>query len=114
MTIYQRLHAADGTRLAQAYESIVHGERGSYLEILRGNIIWERFHVPAGQEWRLNDPEWKDKVYYIEHRTRGPSNVKLYVQVKTVSYADYKVGRCYISIDDVVEKDAILAHEAKS
>ena len=44
-------------------------------------------------------------MYYTEYRSNGESNVKLYVQKKTVSYADYKIGMCYISLDDIMEED---------
>lgn len=113
MTIHHHLTAHDGTSLTRGYERVVHGERGSYLEIFNHYIVWDLFHVPESQKWRVDDPEWKDKVYYIEHRSNGRSNVKLYVQKKTVNYADYKVGMCYISLDDIKEQDKtrVLARE---
>jgi len=49
--------------------------------------------IPKNQLYRLSDP----KVYYIEFRTNDDSNVKVYYQMRTVAYADYKIGSFYIS-----------------
>jgi hypothetical protein len=54
----------------------------------------------------FNDPH----VCYAEYRSHDKSDVKVYWQKKTVGYADYRVGRYYISPFDLVdgeEKDLI-------
>lgn len=101
---YTRLHAHDGTPLAQGYVRIVHGGRGDYVEIDHAAVLWDNFHIPADQAWRFKDPNWIDKVYYVEYRSKGRSNVKLYDQKRLVGYADYKIGMCYIDPADIVEE----------
>jgi hypothetical protein len=55
--------------------------------------------VPAEELYRFNDPH----VYYAEYRSHDQCNVKVYWQKKTVDYADYRVGRYYISPFDLVD-----------
>jgi hypothetical protein len=72
------------------------GGRGPYIEFLPGHLIWDSLHVPDEEKYRTKHP-WKDKVFYVEWRTKDQSNVKVYDQKKIVNYADYKVGLFYIS-----------------
>ena len=97
------LHATDKTLLASGYIRVVHGGRGDYIEISRHQVAWKNFSIPPDQKWRVYDPNWTDKIYYVEYRSNGSSYVKLYEQKKTVKYADYKVGMFYISPADVLE-----------
>jgi hypothetical protein len=57
--------------------------------------------VPAEELYRFNDPH----VYYGEYRSHDKSDVKVYWQKKTVDYADYRVGRYYISPFDLVDEE---------
>jgi hypothetical protein len=57
---------------------------------------------PQYSELRFNDPH----VYYAEYRSHDKSDVKVYWQKKTVDYADYRVGRYYISPFDLVDGEA--------
>ena len=82
----------DGYILAIGYQRVVVGERGPYVEFSDRHIVAEQFFVPQDLQWKLEDPH----VYYIELRSVH-SNVKLYLQVNRVSYADYEVGKYYIS-----------------
>ena len=64
--------------------------------------------MPDEEKYRLEHP-WKDKVFYVEWRTKDESNVKVYDQKRTVEYADYKVGLFYISpFDLLVEGEAVI------
>ena len=51
--------------------------------------------MPAEEKYRTEHP-WKERVFYVEWRTKDQSNVKVYDQKRTVDYADYKVGLFYI------------------
>ena len=51
--------------------------------------------------WRLDN----EKVYYWEFRSMDVSNVMIYFQMKTVNYADYKIGFFYVDPEDVVLKE---------
>ena len=75
-----------GIKLAQGYKRIVVGDRGPYVEF------------PL--EWF--DPcviraTFTQHFYYIELRSSPPDNVKIYVQLERVGYADYVPGMCYVS-----------------
>jgi hypothetical protein len=88
--------------MADGYERIVIGQRGPYVELTEEQIVAckSRLFVPDKQQWRLS-PSWINKIYYIEYR-HDPTQIMVYFQKKTVSYADYKVGMYYISPWDLV------------
>lgn len=90
-----------GLLLATNYERLVIGGRGKYIEFSREQIIWNNFHIPENQKYRF-DNSWKNRVYYYEYRSNDKDNVKLYDQLKIVSYADYKIGKLYISPNDLI------------
>jgi hypothetical protein len=95
-----RLFTRSGTLVADGYLRVVIGGRGPYIEF---QTVWQsHMRVPAEELYRFNDPH----VYYGEHRSHDKSDVKVYWQKKTVDYADYRVGRYYISPFDLVDGEA--------
>ena len=77
-------------------------------ECLPCHLIWDSLQMPGEEKYRLEHP-WKDKVFYVEWRTKDQSNVKVYDQKRTVDYADYKVGLFYISPFDLfVEGEPVI------
>lgn len=82
----------NGYRLAQGYNRVVFGGRGAYVEFQPRHIFHTNIHIPENQLFRLSDP----RIYYIEFRSGDESNVKVYYQMRTVAYADYKIGMFYI------------------
>lgn len=96
-----RVFTKSGLQIAHDYERIVHGKRGDYIEISNEQMIGLNIYVPKDQEWRL----YNEKVYYVEFRTGDVSNVKIYHQMRTVKYADYKEGFFYLDPEDVVLKE---------
>lgn len=85
------------TVIARKYERVVIGQRGPYVEFTPNQILCDKLFIPKNQLYRLSDP----KIYYIEFRTNDESNVKVYYQMRTVAYADYKIGYFYISPSDL-------------
>lgn len=83
--------------VATRYTRVVIGSRGPYIEFNTDSINMSNFHVPPDQLWRFTS----STAYYIEYRSIK-DNVKLYIQLRTVNYADYKVGMCYISPFDLI------------
>lgn len=81
-----------GYRLAQGYNRVVFGGRGAYVEFQPRHIFHSNIHIPETQLFRLSDP----RIYYIEFRSCDEDNVKVYYQMRTVAYADYKIGMFYI------------------
>lgn len=85
--------SSSGLRLATGYNRIVFGARGPYIEFEPSHIIHTNIHIPESQLFRLSDP----RIYYIEFRSCDGSLVKVYYQMRTVAYADYKIGMFYMS-----------------
>lgn len=84
-------------KVSDGYKRIVIGGRGPYVEFTDDQIIFKSFHIPRNQLYRLTDK----RVYYVEMRSVDENNVKLYYQLQTVAYADYKIGMLYISPFDL-------------
>lgn len=98
------LYVKDSGKLniSNAYERVVIGQRGPYVEFTKKQISEKGLYIPTKQLYRLSDP----KVYYIEFRTIQ-GNAKVYYQMRTVAYADYKIEHFYISPDDLEMEDGI-------
>jgi len=103
-----RFETGTGLHVANGYVRVVIGGRGPYIEFLPGHLNWDSLQIPDEEKYRLEHP-WKDKVFYVEWRTKDQSNVKVYDQKRTVDYADYKVGLFYISPFDLfVEGEVVI------
>jgi len=87
-----------GLRVATGYTRIVIGGRGPYIEFSEHMMNIPAMEIPVEQEYRLTDK----RVYYIEYRTLDIEHVKVYLQVREVAYADYKIGMYYISPFDLM------------
>lgn len=96
-----KFYSQGGLYLAFGYLRVVIGKRGPYVEFSRNQIMWENFIVPEHEKYRLTN----SVVYYDEYRSKDPAFVKLYLQKRTVAYADYKVGLCYISPFDLLRDE---------
>lgn len=84
-------------KVSKGYSRIVIGDRGPYVEFTEDQIDLKAFYVPKDQLYRFTDK----RVYYIEMRSIDSSFTKLYYQLQTVAYADYKIGLFYISPYDL-------------
>ena len=88
------LYFLDGAQFSNGYERVVHGGRGKYVELTKDQILVNfksKFNVKVPEEININESFF---YYWLvpEGRTE-----KIYWQIKTVSYADYKIGFYYIS-----------------
>lgn len=90
-----KIYSKAGTLISVGYKRIVIGDYGAFVEIDRA--IKENMQVKPGQEYRVNDPKYKDKVKYHWLTVKDDSDIKIYHQVKTVAYADYLPGMYYVS-----------------
>lgn len=90
-----------GTLIAEAFNRVVHGDRGDYIEFTPDQIIKKEIYIPTEQEWRLK-PEWQYRVFYYEYRSCDASSVMVYFQRKYVGYADYQIGFYYIAPADLI------------
>ena len=87
----------NGTVLCDSYDRIVVGDYGAFIEFSKPGA---EFVCTPGQEFRMYDDRYKNKVKYDWLTIKG-MNIKIYHQKRTVKYADYKVGKYYVSVHDV-------------
>lgn len=82
-----------GTVLLQEYDRIVVGDYGAFIEFTRpaSPLIVEK-----GQSYR-QQPRYKNNVKYDWLTLQDDSHIKVYHQKRTVKYADYLVGKYYVS-----------------
>ena len=84
-------------KLADKYDRLVVGQYGAFLEIDDADINKDVLCIKKGQEYRVNDSQYRDHIKYEWYTTKDQTNCKLYHQIREVSYADYKPGKWYIS-----------------
>lgn len=90
----------NGTKIAERYERVVIGDYGAYVEFAADDINVPMI-VPYNQQWRLDsDYVAKHKLSIKYHHYEIVNGIKVYHQVATVKYADYKPGYYYISVLD--------------
>jgi len=89
-----------GMIIARSHTRVVSSDRGSYVEMEEEAILEHNLHIPNREKWRTQ-LQWEDKIYYIEYRSNCKTNAKVYYQTKRVNYADYKIGKWYVSLEDV-------------
>ena len=87
-----------GLHLATGYTRVVIGGRGPYVEFRQNQIVWNSFNIPDSEAYRIDD----QRAFYVEYRSKCEAFVKLYAQKRTVAYADYLIGYCYISPFDLM------------
>jgi len=75
-------------------ERIVFGAHGPYIEFDLEDSEVDSLEIPADQKWRLSE-EYKVKYIYFVPKGREE---KIYYQIDTVSYADYKKEKFYIDL----------------
>lgn len=84
--------------ISHSFERIVIGDYGAFIEFSEAQSNSSIFYVPSNQKFRLS------KGFYGKYIWLSTDGInKIYKQIKTVSYADYKVGRYYISPYDIVQ-----------
>ena len=93
------LYTKSKLKIASGYRRIVIviGERGPYIEFEKKHLEFNNFIIPEAKKYKLTSKN----CYYIEYRSYDSAFVKLYFQKRSVNYADYKVGKYYISPFDV-------------
>lgn len=102
--ISQMLYADNGMLLTCGYTRIVVGDYGAYIEFTKNQSNDSTFMVKPGEEYRINDPRYSENVKYHWY-TLPNSDVKIYKQIRTVSYADYRPDLYYVSVHEVFEEE---------
>ena len=87
----ENIYLKNGTLFATEYNRIVHGGRGDYVEFEKEHI------VPELKSLFNNEPNADLDIYYYWLYPVTDRRTKVYLQKKTVKYADYKIGKYYVS-----------------
>ena len=100
------LFTLKGTILCPGYDRIVVGDYGAFIEYSE-TCPSAPYIIAPGQEYRVNDPRYSNTVKYVWLTAKDDSGVKIYKQNRGVSYADYKPGKYYVSVHEVLVMDQI-------
>lgn len=98
------LYTKNGTLLSNGYKRIVIGDYGAFIEIEESQMNLDILQIKKGQEYRVSDKNYCDIVKYNWLTIDDSSNIKVYLQKKKVSYADYLIGMYYVSPHEVEVK----------
>lgn len=90
------IYTNTGVLICSGYHRIVIGDYGAFIEFLPEQANRDDYIIKEGQEYRVNNPRYMYNVKY-NWLTIKDTALKIYEQKKTVTYADYKAGRYYIS-----------------
>lgn len=96
------LYSLNGSLICNGYDRIVIGDYGAYIEFSSEQANKDLFIIAPGQEYRL-EPRYSN-VKYIWLTIDDGSQIKIYYQKNTVSYADYKPQYYYVSVYEVYPK----------
>lgn len=86
------VYLLDGTLFASGFNRVVHGGRGDYVEFEKEHIL-----LPLYSKFGNNIETDNLDIYYWWLIPEGHPDTKVYLQKKTVKYADYKIGKYYVS-----------------
>jgi len=89
-----RVHAKSGSVVAKDYTRVVVGDYGAYIEMSPQQVLTENLREKFPGKRR-------EGIKYIWLVVNDHSRTKVYRQVRTVDYADYRVGMYYVSVNDV-------------
>ena len=87
--------------ICNGFERIVVGDYGAFVEFTPKQACAENFIIEPGQEYRLQE-RYKNTIKYIWYRANSITDTKIYYQLNTVDYADYKKGMFYVSVYDLI------------
>ena len=91
----QDLYTKSGILFAKEFIRVIHGGRGDYIEFNKNQILPQL----CNKFPKLSDDELVLQGHYYEWLTPlyDDFDTKVYRQLRTVKYADYKVGLYYVS-----------------
>lgn len=93
----EKVYLNNGTLFANGFERVVHGGRGDYVEFTGEQIVPKLFQKFTFEEFDEKTCSKNVDFYYYYLYPEHNGHVKVYYQLKTVKYADYKIGYYYVS-----------------
>ena len=98
-----------GSLIAQGYLRIVYGDHGPYIEFLRDQVILknlecERDSVGYYNKWysRIGRVLVYEQLHLVRCLPNPPAGKRSYRGNRKEGYADYRVGRFYVSPYDLI------------
>jgi hypothetical protein len=91
-----QVKSMSGTVIANGYRRIVIGDYGAFVEFSEEQAVKSAMKIEPGQEYRIRDKNYADRVKYWWLTAKDDSGIKIYFQLKTVSYADYLPRMFYV------------------
>lgn len=92
-------------KVANRYNRIVIGHYGAFIEINPEDMCMENVIIKPGQEYRMQDEGFSSRVKYYWMTIKNSTDVKLYQQLKSVTYADYKAFKWYVSPFEILTEE---------
>ena len=92
------IHTKSGTPIATDYRRVVYGKRGAYVEFWPEQMVKEN----------LRRVKYERPNYFHEWRSNDCDAIMVYQQLRTVAYADYRIGMYYVAPGDLQENNQIL------
>jgi hypothetical protein len=94
-----------GTLVAKGYLRVVYGDHGAYLELLKEQVLWdawerERVRIGYYDKWYARDGSrlmLYDQRKTVEDLPNPPAGPRSFKGDRKEGYADYRVGRYYLS-----------------
>lgn len=102
------LYSKNGYLICEHYDRIVVGDYGAFVEF---SVAPVEFVTKRGQEYR-RDPKYSNVKYYWLTLPKDNS-VKIYLQKKEVTYADYKPEKYYVSVHEVLTWTGVMLRTVK-
>ena len=97
------LYTLNGTEICHGYDRIVIGDYGAFIEFSPEHKASD-FEIKKGQEFRVDNEQYKKRVKYIWLTINDGSDIKIYFQKRKVTYADYQPQKYYVSVHEVSER----------
>lgn len=105
-----------GTLVAKGYIRVVYGDHGAYLEFLQSQLVWEgwereRAGVGYYDKWYAKDGSrlmLYDQRRTVEGLPNPPAGPRSFKGDRKEGYADYRVGRYYLSPYDVTMRKVTI------
>lgn len=97
-----KLYNSNRSLITTGFNRIVIGDYGAFIEFTDSQANIDTFICKPGQEYRFDDPKYSSNIKYLWYTSNDTSGIKIYYQVRRVSYADYLPGMYYISVHEVI------------
>lgn len=99
------LYTLNGSPICDGYDRIVIGDYGAFIEFSSSSYS-NSYIVKPGQEFRISDKQYNNRVKYVWMTIDDESDIKIYFQKKPVLYADYIPRKFYVSVHEVLLKES--------